>query len=843
MKRYFVLAIVAITTFVVAKETPLFPILKSTVTLGKQPEGFYLLPTNQLLRPWGDQLQIPGRPVDLAFDSKKRLLAILNTHSVEIVDGTSGAHLASADVGSTSYTGLAWSRGDHEIWASQATRNGPDTIAVVQLDDAGKPGKAERIALKGHPVPAGIAFSADGSKVYIAFSRNNTLAVFDAATRKLEREIEVGMVPFNVVFSAKNNEIYVSNRGGRAPKTTDTVAPSSGTMIVTDPQTGATTTGTLTILNAKTLEAQQVDVGLAPASLALDPNESLLAVADGHSDSVTVVNLKSHARTQTRIPTWPGKGIGSQPIAVTFAPDGQRLYVACAGNNAVAILTPSGKQWKVAGAIPTGYFPSALEIDSAGALRVLNLKGFANTLGKDGSHNSRNFIGTLSQIPAVTDAQLAAGTREVIAANTPQLEPAGGVDHPEKLGIEHVLFIIKENRTYDQVLGDLPKGNGDPKYVQFGRDITPNHHALAERYVTLDNFYTGGAISFDGHQWLMQAFVSDYTERAFASSPRGYAWNMADALTVSPAGFFWQGAPRPIDLRIYGEFCLPALWDATRKNVVDINEGNLKKWSEYWKLYKEGNWHEAVGSRSGVPALQKYISPRYPVNATFLPDQIRASEFLEELAEYEKADHLPQLTVLTLTADHTNGTNPSSPTPRAMVADDDLALGRIVEGVSKSKFWDKTLILVVEDDAQNGLDHVDGHRTVALAIGPYIRRAAVDSNNYNHESMVRTIQALFNIPPHTRFLQSARVMTSIFTNDADLKPYAALTPKVALDEMNPPFSALSGRRLWAARESAKMDWADPDDAPADTLNKILWWESKGYDTPYPVLHAFTDRKK
>src|SRR5882757_2828886 len=267
MKRYFVLAIIAIATFAVAKETPLFPILKSTVILGKQPEGFYLLPTNQLLRPWGDQLQIPGRPVDLAFDSKKRLLAILNTHSVEIVDGTSGAHLASADVGSTSYTGLAWRQGDHEIWASQATRNGPDTIAVVPLDDAGKPGKAERIALKGHPVPAGIAFSTDGSKVYIAFSRNNTLAVFDAATRKLEREIEVGMVPFNVVFSAKNDEIYVSNRGGRAPKTTDTVAPSSGTMIVTDPQTGATTTGTLTILNAKTNESQQDDERPAPASI------------------------------------------------------------------------------------------------------------------------------------------------------------------------------------------------------------------------------------------------------------------------------------------------------------------------------------------------------------------------------------------------------------------------------------------------------------------------------------------------------------------------------------------------------------------------------------------------
>ena len=651
------------------------------------------------------------------------------------------------------------------------------------------------------------------------------------------------MAPFNVAFSAKNDEIYVSNRGGRAPKSNDTVAPSSGSMMVTDPRTGATTSGTLTILKAKTLEAQEIAVGLAPASLSLNPNEDLLAVANGHSDSVSLINLKSHARTDIAIPTWPGKGIGSQPIAVTFAPDAQRLYVACAGNNAVAILTPSGKQWKVAGAVPAGYFPSALEIDRDGALRVLNLKGFANTLGKDGSHNSRNFIGTLSRIPAIIDAQLAAGTREVIAGNTPQLEAAGGVDRPEKLGIEHVLFIIKENRTYDQVLGDLPKGNGDPKFVQFGRNVTPNHHALAERYVTLDNFYTGGAISFDGHQWLMQAFVSDYTERAFASSPRGYAWNMADALTVSPAGFFWQGATRPIDLKIYGEFCLPARWDAARNSAVDINEGDLKKWREYWALYKEGKWRAAVGSRSGVPALQKYISPRYPVNSTILPDQIRASEFLEELAEYEKANHLPQLMILTLTADHTNGTNPASPTPRAMVADDDLALGRIVEGVSKSKFWGKTLILVVEDDAQNGLDHVDGHRTVALAIGPYIRRAAVDSNNYNHESMVRTIQTLLNIPPRTRFLQSARVMTSIFTNEADLKTYTTLTPKVALDEMNSPLAALSGRRLWAARESARMNWNDPDDAPPETLNRILWWESKGYDTPYPALRASGAPKK
>jgi phosphoesterase family protein len=403
------------------------------------------------------------------------------------------------------------------------------------------------------------------------------------------------------------------------------------------------------------------------------------------------------------------------------------------------------------------------------------------------------------------------------------------------LGIKHVFFIIKENRTYDQVFGDIAKANGDPKLCMYGRDITPNHHALVEKYVVLDNFHTGGAISFDGHQWLMQAFVSDYVERAFAASPRGYAWNMSDALTVSPAGFFWQHAPRPLDVRIYGEFQLPARWDPATQNARDMNERELLPWSEYWRLYKEGKWQTAVGSRSGVPALQKLCSQRYPNNSTAIPDQIRAEEYLRELAEREKSGQMPNVNIITLNNDHTNGTRPGAPKPQSMVADNDLALGRVVEGLSKSRFWADSLILVVEDDAQDGLDHVDGHRTVALAIGPHVRRAAVDSNHYNHTSMVRTIQEIFGIPPRTKFLKNARAMTSIFTAQADTSAYQCLQPKVALDEMNPPLKALDGRKLWAAKQSLAMNWNDPDDVPAEVLNRILWWDAKGYDRAYPKL--------
>jgi hypothetical protein len=357
----------------------------------------------------------------------------------------------------------------------------------------------------------------------------------------------------------------------------------------------------------------------------------------------------------------------------------------------------------------------------------------------------------------------------------------------------------------------------------------------------LDNFYAGGAISFDGHQWLMQGFVSDYVERAFSSSPRGYAYNMADALVVAPTGFFWQAAAKPLSLRIYGEFQLSARWDPVRQDTVDMNESNDLSWTEYWKAYQENRWQTIVGSRSGVPALAPYSSKRYPYPTLAINDQIRAEEYLREFDEREKSGQIPQLSIIALNSDHTNGTSPKVPRPRAMVADNDLALGRIVERISKSNVWANSLILVTEDDAQDGVDHVDGHRTVGLAIGPHVRRDAVDSNHYNHTSMIRTIQEIFRIPQRTRTLEAARPMTSIFTDKADLAPYEKFVPKVALDEMNPPVAALAGRQLWAAKQSLAMNFKALDDAPAETLNKILWWDAKGWNTPYPKFARPKDR--
>jgi sugar lactone lactonase YvrE len=592
----------------------------------------------------------------------------------------------------------------------------------------------------------------------------------------------------------------------------------------------------VSVIDLESQKVSDVTVGLAPAVVALSPDESILAVANAHSDSISLIDTRTLAPRELKIPAYPETTVGSLPNAVAFSPDGRRIYVACGGNNAVAVVERHEDNWTLEGSVPAGWFPSAIAIDQDGALRVVNIKGTGNTATGAGHFRSTAYEGSVLKIPAPLPAQVAAGTREVAAANSPKYESSGGgIANLASLGIEHVFFIVKENRTYDQVFGDLPRGNGDPKLVMYGRDISPNHHALAEKYVLLDNFYTGGAISFDGHQWLMQAFVSDYVERAFAASPRGYAWNMADALTVSPLGMFWQSATKPLDVRIYGEFCLPAKWDPARQKAVDITESEELSWTAYWNLYKEAKWQTAVGSVSGVPILQPYMDTRYPDDSVNIPDQIRAEELLRELASFEKTGKLPNLLVITLNNDHTNGTKPGSPTPRAMVADDDLALGRIVEAVSKSRFWAKSLILAVEDDAQDGFDHVDGHRTVALAIGPMVSRAVVDSNHYNQTSMVRTITEIFGIPARTQFLANARAMHSIFTNGRDLSTYQMLTPKVVLDEMNPPLKALSGRQLWAARQSLAMNWAKPDDIDQAVLNRILWWDSKGYDKPYPTF--------
>ncbi len=829
--------------FAVRSKPELWDVLSSRAVAGKQSSDAYLVASEQLVRPWRMKTQIAGRPVDFAIDPTGRFAAVLNGNNVVTIDLASGAEISRVRTRTTSYLGIAFRPGaSHEVWASEATREGPDALLRIPYGEDGKLGAITRLPLQGHPIPAGLAFSKDGSRLYAALHHDNAIAVVDPGSMQVVSKWPSDLAPFALAIDTAGKTLYVSNRAGT--RRADAKQAASGKQELPTNETGSVLAGSLQAFDVSSGRADaSITAGLATAGFALSPDGTVLVAANAHSDSLTVLDTRSHKTASIAIEGGSKALPGLLPNAVAFRADSKRLYVACGGENSIAVFDGAGMQWKLAGKLPAGWFPTAVQVDSKGTLHIASVKGIGNDeqqAGVTGKHKSTVYEGTLSSIPDPLPAQLAGGAREVNAAAKPRFEPNGGVRDLHKLGIEHVFFIIKENRTYDQLFSDLPKGNRDPSLLMYGRDVTPNHHALAEKFVLLDNFYSTGAISFEGHQWLMMGFVSDHTERALQGAPRGYAWNMGDSLTVSPAGFFWQQDGRkPINVRLLGPVSEPAKPGADGL-MRDINETDMLTWGEYWDHYKKGTWRNVIGSRCVVPSLRPIFDDRFPPSSMKVPDQIRAEAFAERLDGWTKAGTTPNLVIMTMTSDHTEGRNPKAPRPRSMVADNDFALGKIVEKISNSPVWAKSLILVVEDDAQDGVDHVSGRRTVALAIGPHIRREALDSNYYTHISLVRTMQDIFSIAPRTRFLANSRSMNSIFDVKANLDGYKAIEPAIKLDDMNPPTQALKGRERWAAEESAKMNWDDLDDVPSDVLNRILWWDAKGFDKPYPVARQNRD---
>ncbi|MBL8176976.1 MAG: bifunctional YncE family protein/alkaline phosphatase family protein [Bryobacterales bacterium] len=824
------LFVLAATAVGAAVKSDLTALLSSTATAGKQANEAYLVASAQLVRPWLLKSRIAGRPADLAVHGSGAFAAVLNGTSVVTVDLASGREISRVSTKTTSYVGIAFRPNANELWASEATRNGPDALLRIPHSAEGKLGAVERMELQGHPIPAGLVFSRDGSKLYAALHHTNEIVTVDPGTKQITARWSSDLAPFALALNTAGTTLYVSSRGG-APNAAAKQAPSGAVSLPTD-EAGSVLPGTLQIFDTATGKGQSVGAGLAPAGVALSADGSTVAVANAHSDTVSVFDTKTKSMAQVAIDA-SSKLPGILPNSLDFSPDGKRLYVACGGENAVAVLARSKSGWKLEGKFPTGWFPTAVKVDAGNRVHVASVKGTGNDEQSPGRHSSLAYEGSLSSVSAPAASQLKAGTREVQYTANPRFAPHGGVADLTKLGIRHVFFLIKENRTYDQVFSDIEKGNRDASLLMYGREVTPNHHALAEKYVLLDNYYSSGAISFEGHQWLMMGFVSDHVERALQAAPRGYAWNMGDSLTVSPAGFFWQDKRKPLSVRLLGPLSEPAT-PGPDGLMRDINETQMLKWREYWEHYKNGTWTQVIGSRVVVPSLRPVFDEKFPPSSMKVPDQIRAAAFAERMDGWEKTT-APDLTIVTMTSDHTEGRNPAAPRPRSMVADNDWALGKMVERISRSRFWANSLILVVEDDAQNGVDHVSGRRTVALAIGPHVRRKALDSNYYTHINMVRTIQDVFGLEPRTRFLKNARAMNSVFTAEADLSAYKALEPAVALDDMNPPLTAVKGKEKWAAAESAKMNWDDVDDVPSEVLNRILWWDAKGFDTPYPSL--------
>jgi hypothetical protein len=483
---------------------------------------------------------------------------------------------------------------------------------------------------------------------------------------------------------------------------------------------------------------------------------------------------------------------------------------------------------------------------------VANIKALPLAPGKDKrsggtGYNSHQYHGSLSLVPLPAPSELRKLTAavwdnyhrpkiaEALAPPRPG-QPARPV--PERIGepsvFKHVVYVIKENRTYDQVLGDVAEGNGDPSLCIFGERVTPNQHKMVREFVLLDNIACCGILSADGHQWSMAAFGTDYLEKSFAGWPRSYPDGMGeneiDALAYAPTGFIWDNAIRHgRTLRDYGEFAMPAVrWaDPKRKGEPD--------WMACWREIQNPKGEIVFGSKPSIESLRPYLAEKYVGWNMDVPDAYRARTFINELQEFATKGTFPELVLICLPNDHTSGTKEGAPTPAGHVADNDLAFGRIVEAISRSPFWKETVIFGIEDDPQDGWDHVSGYRTTAYVVSPYAVRRRVVSTMYNTVSILRTIEQILGLPPLNQFDAAATPMFDCFTDRPDFTPFTAVPNKVKIDELNPPPAKIKDKKLRKnALVSARLNFRRVDACPEDVLNRILWQAMKGSETPYPA---------
>jgi hypothetical protein len=598
---------------------------------------------------------------------------------------------------------------------------------------------------------------------------------------------------------------------------------------VTD-ERGIASTGTVSRIDLimGTVE-QSIPVGLHPTAILWDEASARLYVANSNQDSISVIDTNRNKVVQTFVlRPFFGKTPGIAPTALALADN--NLYVACGGINAIVVLDASdGKQ---RGLIPTAWYPNSLSV-AEGHLAIGTLLGVGSGWRDEPKHRYvHSNRGSIHVLPIPSESQLASFTNAVIVNNLmviPQTDArprarAIPLPVPERAGepstIEHIVYIVKENRTYDQVLGDLGKGNGDASFAIYGQAITPNQHKLAREYVTLDNFYAAGGNSADGHQWLTQA-----NETAYCLWPgyegRSYPFDGSDPIAPSAGGFIWESAQKmKKTVRIFGEYA--GVTRAAREDRAEL----LKQW-------KDGaDFTTKWSIVAPIAPMNKILAQNFPAYSTNIPDVVRAQIFIEELKIWQT---MPNLVLLQLPSNHTQGTASGASSAKAMVADNDYAVGQIVEALSHSKFWKTMQIFIIEDDAQNGVDHVDGHRTVALAVGPYIKRGAIDSTFYSNPGMLKTIELILGLPTMSLFDLIAADMRASFTDKPDFTPFTAEKPTHDLFEINPPLKALHGAARRDAEASLKMEFDLPDRAPAGKLNRILWADAKGYQVKYPAL--------
>lgn len=771
-----------------------------------------LLPNGWSLSPAGQALPLGDLPLNMAVSPDGQTLAVLNcgygVQSVELFNTRSRKRLDSFKL-AQAWLGVCFGDGGHSLYVS----GGNDDI-LIRFDIKGNrliPEDTLTLGLawpKNKISPAGIVVDDKYHEVFAVTKEDSALYIGDTRTMKVVSRIPLGSEAYTCVLSPDQEQLYISLWGGRGIDVFD--IPSRQFI-------------------------RHFETGDHPNDMALTKNGRYLFVANANSNTVTVIDLIQEKVIQTlNAALYPHSPTGSTTNSVAISHDQKTLYVANADNNSLAVFdisNPSNIASK--GFIPVGWYPTCVRV-SSGLIWVSNGKGFTSMANPNGPQPASPFertpyqkgirsekgpiqyigglfLGTLSYIHPPTASQQASYTKQVYR-NTPyhpsdELQASGQAGNPipikpgSKTPIKYVFYIIKENRTYDQVLGDIKEGNGDSSLCLFPERITPNEHALVNHFALLDNFYVNAEVSADGHNWSTAAYANDFVEKTWPTNYSGrggnYDYEGTRSIAYPSRGFIWNYCKRAgISYRTYGEFA-----------------------------------HD--GEEPILPAIRGHYCPGFADFNLSVHDITREAVWEHDFDSLVAHHALPRLNTLRFPNDHTSGMQKGAFSPFALVADNDLAVGRFVEHLSHSPVWDSSVVFILEDDAQNGPDHVDAHRSPVYVIGPFVKHHYVDHTMYTTAGVLRTIELILGLPPMSQYDAAATPLWHSFTSKPDTRPYSALPANVDINQRNLADNELS-------RESARFDLSKEDQVPDQIFNEVIWKGIKGINVvmPAPVHSAY-----
>ena len=839
-----------------------------------------LMPYNKWVDPAGEQLYFgdngdENHALDCSLSPDGKWIAVEGRYSVVIIDPVTRTIVNRTLLRSpfvkeslmNTYSGISWRKtgNTYELfWSSVGKAN---KSYVVQAAWDGKKFTLVKSFLFEAVKPADTALpnellvaEEEGvALLYVVLNGNNTVEKLDLNTGKTIWSVPAGVAPFGITRA--NGKLYISNWAGSFPDKEDpNVAGVPWGSAKVDPRTGATREGTVSIFDPQTgKQLKQITVGLHPNDIISSKDQNFVYVSNANSDLISVINTATDEVTeQISVRLSPGKNnyFGDSPNGLAITGDGKTLYVANGMDNALAVVrlgqqSSSGsaeKGSKTTGFIPTGAYPGGIAVYRDSLLFVANIEAegaripiISETAGQV-TYNAHRMKASVSVIPIPQKSQLQKYTEKVEQSNqlfrlalTDKLprKDIAPVPLPLRIGepsvFKHVVYIIKENRTYDQVLGDVKSGDGDSSLCVFGKKVTPNMHKLVGEFQLLDNYHASGKCSAEGHQWTDAGMVTDYVEKNVRAWIRSYPHVQYDALVYAPTGFIWDNALKSgKTARIYGEAC-------------DVEFDKDLTWTSIYEGFQKGEKFN-FKNKTTIKPVEAILSQNFPASDNHkISDVQRAKAFLDEMNEYDRkeGDQWPELMVIALSNDHTAGTRPGLPTPRALVADNDVALGQIIEAISKSRFWKNTAIFITEDDSQDGWDHVSAYRTVGTIVSPYSKLKKTVKTNYNQVSMLRTIEQILGLPPMNVSDAVAMPMFECFSAAPDFSPYVALPNQIPLNEINKSLAELKGAALHFARKSMEPQFDFIDQGDDDLFNRIIWFAMKGKEK-YPKKYILKD---